>query len=224
MRGLVLLLATAAIPCLAQLDSNTLTVTATRTVALQPDQVVLSVVVGSGPNATLDQIVAALPGTGISATDLVGVTASQPGTIFGPAPLELSWTFPMTAPLAKIKDAIAQLSALALSIGRNQTGLSLSFSVHGVQPSSQVQQAQKCPTTVLIADANAQAQRLADAAQVNLGPILDVSESSVAQGAALLGVLSNVALFNGLASISPYVPIAPSYMSCSTTVKFRSLF
>ena len=223
MRSLALLLAIAAIPCLAQLDSNTLTVTAIRTVTLQPDQVVFSVVVGSGPNATLDQIVQALPGTGISATDLVGVTASQPGTIFGPAPLALSWTFPMTAPLARIKDAITQLNALALSIGRNQSGLSLSFSVYGVQPSSQVQQAQKCPTAVLIADANVQAQRLADTAQVNLGPILEVSDSSVAQGAYPGVSVSGGGPFLGQPFFPLFIPLAPSSMICSTSVKFRGL-
>ena len=52
----------AAAPVFAQLPSNTLTITATRTINLQPDQALFSLSVTSSAATNLGQVVAALSG------------------------------------------------------------------------------------------------------------------------------------------------------------------
>src|ERR1700730_7421267 len=64
----------------AQLDSNSVTVTATRSMTQQPDQVLFGVTVQSGLNTSLDDVVAALQGSGITSANFSGV--STPPLIF----------------------------------------------------------------------------------------------------------------------------------------------
>src|ERR1700682_1639233 len=49
-----------------QLDSNSITITASRNTAVEPDQVVFSVGVSAGLNSSLDDVLAALAGSGIT--------------------------------------------------------------------------------------------------------------------------------------------------------------
>ena len=58
---------------LGQLDSNSVTVTASNSATLQPDQAVFSIVVTSGLNASLDDVVAALQGSGITSANFAGI-------------------------------------------------------------------------------------------------------------------------------------------------------
>jgi uncharacterized protein YggE len=194
-----------------QLDSNSVTVTASRSVNLQGDEALLSVSVSSGTSATLTDIVAALQGTGIAASNLSGVNTSQsfnfvvPGD--SPVPrLTLDWRFSLTVPLPKLKDMIATLTSLQQSIMKNNSGLSLSFAVQGIQVSSQLQQMQACAISDLLSDARAKAQKLADAAGLSVGTVLAMSSAtSTTTGP------SSYAAF-GVASV--YIP------GCSLTVKF----
>ena len=55
------------------MESNTLTISATRSTYLQPDQVVFSLSVSSPVSTGLDQVVAALSGLGITSANLSGV-------------------------------------------------------------------------------------------------------------------------------------------------------
>jgi hypothetical protein len=89
-----------------QLDSDTVTIQASRSVNLTPDQVVFSVSVSAAPTTGLDQIVAALANSGITASNFVGVT----GGTGSQSPLQ--WMFSLVAPLTKIKATIAPLTAL----------------------------------------------------------------------------------------------------------------
>ena len=64
----------------AQLDSNSVTVTASRSSNLQSDEALFSVTVSSSrPATTLDEAVAALQGTGITVSNLAGVSAGSTG-------------------------------------------------------------------------------------------------------------------------------------------------
>ena len=65
-----------AAPIFAQLPPYTLAVSATRSINLQPDQVVFGLTVGSSAAATLDQIVAALSGLGITSSNLLAFLAT----------------------------------------------------------------------------------------------------------------------------------------------------
>ena len=202
----------------AQLDSNSVIVSATRSMTQQPDQVLFGVTVQSGLNTSLDDVVTALQGSGITAANLsavstapayvlVGTGGPQPPTV---TPM-LQWTFALPAPLAKIKDTIATLTGLQQRIAQQTNGLTLSFSVQGTQVSAQLQQSQVCPTSDLLADATAQAQKLAGAAGLSLGGVLSMSG-----GASVPSNVGSAVAIVGALIFTP--PVLPSV--CSMTVKF----
>jgi hypothetical protein len=202
----------------AQLDSNSVTVSATRSLAQQPDQVLFGVTVQSGLNTSLDDVVAALQGSGITAANFSAVTVPFVGNLIPPQPPTvtpmLQWTFALPAPLAKIKDTIATLTGLQQRIAQQNNGLTLSFNVQGTQVSGQLQQSQVCPTSDLLADATAQAQKLAGAAGLSLGAILAISS-----GTSVPGNVGSAVSIAGALIFAP--PVLPSV--CSMTVKFALL-
>ncbi|HEY6390933.1 MAG TPA: hypothetical protein VIX89_06635, partial [Bryobacteraceae bacterium] len=94
----------------AQTDSNSITVTASRSFNLQADQALFSVAVSSGFNVSFEDILGALQGSGIALSNFTGVFTSQGPFILDPAtglPVPaapgLTWSFSMPAPLSKIK-------------------------------------------------------------------------------------------------------------------------
>jgi hypothetical protein len=191
----------------AQLDSNSITVNASRSAALQPDQAVFVVSVQSDLNTSLNDVLAALQGSGITSANFAGVNtvlSFSPGTGPAPAPT-IQWAFDLPIPLTKTKDTVAALTALQQNIAQNNKSLKLSFSIQGTQVSQQLQQSQTCSITDLLTDARTQAQKLADASGVTLGVILAMSSqaSSSAVGAVQLAYLG-------------YSAPAP----CAVTVKF----
>ena len=99
-----------------QLDSNSVTVTASRGVNLRADQAVLGVFVDSGLNASLDDVLAALQGSGITIANFSGVSTAS--AIFVPPPPKLQpppmleWAFGLSVPLSKLKDTFATLTGL----------------------------------------------------------------------------------------------------------------
>src|SRR5947209_2930273 len=112
----------------AQLDPNTITVTASKNPTLTPDQLLFSVSVSSGLNATLDDVLAALAGSGITQSNFSGVStaltcfSTGTGASITPAPT-VDWTFRLPVAFAKMKDTVAMLTALQKSITRNNSGL-----------------------------------------------------------------------------------------------------
>ena len=208
----VLLLA--AVPVFAQLPSNTLTISATRNIVLQPDQLVFGLTVSSNKTTTLEQIVAALSGLGLTAANLTGVDNSTATT--------LQWNFTLAVPIATVTTAINSLVNLQQSIGQNNSGLTLAFFGNGTQVSQKSQQSVSCSNTDLISDAQAQAQKLAAAAGMTLGPVTKLSNtpaSGTAQVAAsfLSGVIS-------VASYSDFLIGTPSSpLTCTLVVQFQLL-
>src|SRR5258708_30463233 len=67
MKRLIALFLVSGCIVLGQSDSNSITITATRTIYAPPDQVLFEVAVDSGLDASLDAVVAALAGSGITA-------------------------------------------------------------------------------------------------------------------------------------------------------------
>lgn len=213
-RSLAFLFACASL-AFAQLDSNSVTVTASRSVTLQPDQITLAIAVDAGFGASLSDILAPLQGIGVTAANLTGVRSIQTFAQLPPVnPLVLvqpavEWTFTLGVPLSQLSNTLTTLAGLQKTIGQNNSGLTLSFQVQGTQVSSQLQQSQNCKLSDVLADARAQAQKLADAAGgVTLGPILAVSSGSV-------GTFSYAALFLYSQVSVPYAP-----PGCTLTVKF----
>jgi uncharacterized protein YggE len=196
-----------------QLDSDTVTIQASRSVNLTPDQVVFAVSVSAGPTTSLDQIVAALASSGITATNFVGVT----GGADNQSPLQ--WLFTLAAPLTKIKATIA-LTVLQQSIAHNNSGLTLMFQVQRTQFSPESIQSQSCAAKDLVAGAQTQAQNVAAAAGLYVGPIVAISDGSSAMPtfAARVGdfLIGNWINPTGLW----YNPTPPG---CSVEVKFKLL-
>jgi hypothetical protein len=161
---------------------------------------------------------AALQGSGITAANFSAVTVPFVGNLIPPQPPTvtpmLQWTFALPAPLAKIKDTIATLTGLQQRIAQQNNGLTLSFNVQGTQVSGQLQQSQVCPTSDLLADATAQAQKLAGAAGLSLGAILAISS-----GTSVPGNVGSAVSIAGALIFAP--PVLPSV--CSMTVKFALL-
>ncbi|MGD0132531.1 MAG: SIMPL domain-containing protein [Bryobacteraceae bacterium] len=213
--GIPLLLAA---PAFGQIESHTVTISATRSLVLQPDQIVLQLTVSSNPSATLDQIVGALSGLGITDANLTGTYNSNPPT--------LTWNFSFTAPLANLTATIGSITKIEQTIAQNNSGLTLTFYIGGTQVSQQLQQAQTCPNSDLISDATAQAQKLASAAGMSLGPILRLSNAPRSQPAEPALVAENATLTGVVGAYSfneiLLTPL-PSPVTCSLSVQFQLL-
>lgn len=203
----------------AQLDSNTITVTASRSANLQPDQAVFAVYVDTTPDVGLDVILGALQPVGITMGNFASVANVQSLSVTPappqPQPPPVEWAFALPVPLAKLKDAAAALTALQSTIGQDGSGLKLSFSVQGAQVAPETQQAQSCVLTDVLADARAQAQRLANAAGLMLGSVLAMSGSTSMSSGNLLAPGAYIGRFYSSS-------IGASYLPCSMTVKFAA--
>jgi hypothetical protein len=214
MRCLWLGILLAAVESLAfgQLDSDTLTVSVSQSFALQPDQVLLSVSLPTPASTGLDELVASLKGSGITAANLSNVSLLREHTLI--------WLFTIAVPLSKIPSTAAQLNAQKIP-----------FYVQGSQVSAESQQAQQCPLPSLMADAKAQAKKLADSAELVVGDILALSggspsilNSGIAVPAALLR--GNIDPTSGapFPAVIPAVAIPPVVRAnCSLVVKFKLL-
>ncbi|MGB6943042.1 MAG: SIMPL domain-containing protein [Bryobacteraceae bacterium] len=197
-------------PVFGQLDPHTITISATRSTYLQPDDAVFSVSASAGAATSLDQVVAALSSLGITSSDLTGVNNTY-------APPNLQWNFNLAVPLSSLTATIGSLTKLQQTITQNNSGLTSTFSVNGTQVSQQLQQSQSCSNSELIADATAQAQKLAAAAGLTLGSIAKLSNGSLPQTYAVL--------YDPL--VGYIVPnnfvLASSPVTCSLVVEFRLL-
>jgi hypothetical protein len=184
----------------AQLDSNTITVTASKNVTETPDQIVFSVQVSAPPDQTLDDVAAAIAGSGITLSDFSGLSTNSGysvGTGIFPvtgAPLNaLTWQFSVAVPFSQMKAEVTALTTLQKTIVQKNNGIAVAFSIQGTEVSTQLQQSQVCTVADLVAGSSTLAQSIAAAAGFNLG---------------------------GIVSMSGYSPAAPQ---CTLTVKFQLL-
>lgn len=197
-----------------QIDSHSITVSASRTANLSADEAVFAVFVDTGLDATLANVIAALQGAGITAANFAGLANAQPQSFNQNQPQPtLEWAFGLPVPLAKTKDTITALTNLQQSVMQLNNGYTLSFQAQGTRVSPQTLQSQPCVVADLIADARAQAQKLADAAGLTLGAVSAVSSyTSSSQGNNLLAGLYISRYSSGGSGIAGAI--------CSATVKF----
>ena len=165
--------------------------------------------VTSGVNAGLDQIVSALAGLGITATNLIGVSNQVPMT--------LQWSFTLVVPFSSLTQTIGAVTKLQQTITANNSGLTLAFGINGTQASPQVRHSQSCSTSNLVADATAQAQKLASAAGLSLGPILKLSNAPSIQPYAVPTIATRVGDFVS----SDFRLGSPLPVTCSLVVEFQ---
>jgi len=203
----------------AQLDSNSVTVTASRTASLQADQVVFAVSVMTGTDVALNDVVAALQSAGITLSNFVGIENTGIIGVFTPTPApqqnqRVQWTFALPVPISKLPDTAAQLNSVQQSVIRNNRNWTMSFNVQGTQVSLPLQQAQVCPIPDLINDARVQAQKLASAAGMTAGSVLAMSSvtSSTQPGSGVYVAGSVGSVISASSFLPPQV--------CTATVKF----
>jgi hypothetical protein len=203
-----------------------ITITATRTNVIQPDQVLIGLNVQSATTAGLEDITGALNGAGISGANFMQVSTflSQTGL---QSQTGLVWSFTLTAPLSKLSATLTQLVSAEQTISGDNSGLTLTFYVEGLQISPQLQQSQPCSQAALLADAQAQAKQVAAAAGVSAGSILSMTEGT--SGAAGLQVAPPGWLVSGDfvagnsvgASFSTSTVATSPQPTCSLTVQFQ---
>jgi uncharacterized protein YggE len=155
-----------------QLDSGTITIQASRSANYTPDQISFNVSVTADPATSLDQVVASLANSGVTAANLSGLSGAQ--DVHSP----LQWSFTLAVPFAKMKATVAALTALQQSIVQDSGGMTLAFGVQGIRYSTASIQSQTCAAKDLFADALAQAQALATAAGLAVGPVVAISDGS----------------------------------------------
>jgi hypothetical protein len=205
----------ASAPLFAQLESHTLTISATRSIVLQPDQIVIGLSVSSTETTSLDQIVGALSGLGITSASLAGI-----GTNYMPPSFQ--WNFTLSVPLSSMTATIGSLSKLQQTIGQSDSGLTLTFMINGTQVSQQLQQSQTCSNADLVSDATAQAQKLAAAAGLTLGPIQRLSKAPLAQPTLAVAETGDFLIGNFTAAFY-FQPSVPTPVTCSLVVVFQML-
>jgi uncharacterized protein YggE len=198
-----------------QFESNSITVTASNNVTLQPDQAIFSVTVTTGLTTGLDDVLTALQGSGITSANLSGVATQNgyfsSGPITQPFPM-LVWSFTLTAPLTNTKTTVASLTTLQQNITKANNGLALSFSIIGTQVSQQLAQSQTCSLSSLLTSATTQAQALATAGGLTLGSILAMSSST--------SNVSSSSSYTGVGAIV-YANVYSTPPPCAITVSFN---
>lgn len=215
MRYLFLLLF--ATPALAQFESNWLEVTASRTMAIQPDVVTVNVSVTAGVTVDMDTVVAALPEP-FTASDFVSA-----GVGFQAVGSGTQWYFSKSFPIASMGSALSALNSAQAKLGKSMT---LTFSIQaGVSTAAKA--ANPCPYGALMSDASTQAQHTASVAGFKLGPVIGLSDGSdlpadqvlVAAsrlGAFLVGDISPAFIFQSVVFTPPVTP-----PTCTLVVRFR---
>jgi uncharacterized protein YggE len=180
--------------------STAISVTATLGQNIQPDQTIFNVSIQSPLTTTFDDLTAALKDSPLTPATFSNVTSVQYSFNNKPPTVALNWLFQLPVPLAGVKDQVAALQALAASLGKAQTTLSLSYMASGPQASAAAQ-TQGCGLSDLISAARTRAQQIAEAANRKPGNISALSFS--------------VATMIGPSATAPYVIPA-----CSLGVTF----
>jgi uncharacterized protein YggE len=158
----------------ANLDANSIVVTATKAVVLVPTDITFMVNVSADLTVTLDQVLAAVD-FGLTAQDLTGISSYPTGPYPPVAPYSrITYLFRLTVPVSKMKETIDKLEKLRKSV---DTNMDLSYSTNMVGPSqAAVADAHDKALPDLVADAKKRAESLAAAAGLKLGNIQAVSE------------------------------------------------
>ena len=249
MRTITLILMAAAVVSAADLDNNTLTVTATRTLNIQPDQALVSVNLVVARDAGLDDVLAKLNGTGITAANLTSVSQVLGSTAAAGGPYS-EWMFSVQVPFSNLKSTLAALIQAQASLGQISGSNALSYYISGTQVSADAQAAQPCPFTALVSDARRQADTMAAAAGMRTGAITTVSDGTSVETtgatAAAIAVPTSAcrigdfsALYGTIVSSPALIPVASPGLSagvvtipvpciatfpqpsCSLTVQFK---
>ncbi len=199
------------------LDSNSITVSVSRSTTLRAEQANFAMSVRSGLDSNLTAIVSALTAAGIQQGDFAGVydfstftniTFRDPGEV-----RELNWQFSYSVPFSKLNETLNSLAASAIKVSSANPRLTMSFSLSGSTVSdASIAEARRKLLPGLMDDARKQAGLLADAGGLAVGQVLAITDGgSYAYSSSVIPVFS------------VGVVASPNYAaSQSITVKFAA--
>ena len=188
---------------------NAITISASRTINVPPDMATIYAYVEDGAITTVDGAVAALPGSGFTAANLVNFYATSQS---GPPPVE--WEFFMAVPLSKIAGTLTALQ----NAGSQNTAVT--FGVSGTQLSPQLMAAQDCSYASLLNDAQAQARQVTAAAGISLNELISVGEAGSAIQAGTVGYFGQLSIGVIYDPLTGY-PNSPSQpISCTLVAQY----
>lgn len=205
---LTAMISAAMFTAVAQVQSNTLTIGASRPFALSPDQAIISVYVRSGSAVGADAVFAAVAPVGLSPANLQYVQSTRDPD----SNMSLDWTFSLPVSFPKVKSTLDALRFIQQALTRDTGAISLTFSLTGARSSPEQQP--QCPYQDLLSDAQAESEKLADAAQLRAGPIVSLSD---ARGAPTL------AAYNIVAVPAALLDFGPPVRTCTLVVEFQLL-
>jgi hypothetical protein len=199
-----MLLATVESLAFGQLDSDTLTVSVSQSVNLQPDQIVFGIIQIAPPDRSLDEILASLKAAGITQASFSTVS-SVPGSP------DLHWLFTMAVPLSKMQ-------AISLEL----TAQKILFSVQGLQVSDELLRAQQCSIPSMFAEIRTQARNITDAAELVVGEVLAISQENPQVGLQQKQPNGTI-LVARLSLFQPVLTPSAAPVNCFLTVQFKLL-
>jgi hypothetical protein len=208
--AILLLLASAA--AFAQLDNDTITITALQATPAQTDQVSVSICLVAEIGTGLSEVLAPLQSLGISERNLVAA-GSSPGSYCpyreASEKVYVWWQFAYSAPLKTIQQTFAALARTKASLGPR---LSLGYGV-----GTDWSQTQECAVPTLLSQARRQAENIAAAAGLRVGAVVALSDGTVDPSYAGLG--AQVATPPGAPLIDQILTAPP----CQVIAQFKLL-
>jgi len=175
----------------------------------------------------LRQVLQEVQSLGIAANNhsAVSTTASTvqipiPGIVALPDTPSLIWSFSLTSRFSQFQQTLAQLRAASIPHPDKKSNFTISFSIVSASANqASMDEAANRALPDLIADARARAKRLADAAGLTVGVVLNLSDGQSSLGTGILALSSAdiLRLTTGLGGfISPKLTV-------SVTVRFALL-
>jgi hypothetical protein len=153
-----------------------ISVSVNRTVTLTADEAVFTVVVSTGLDVTADQATQALQSAGLQNLTVSGVGLGQPYSYPEPSAAQTYYQFTFTMPASNLKDAAKKLEAIRTAPPEIIASLQYAATVNA--SAATLEAARQTVLPQLLAEAQKKAQFLAASANVKLGAIKGVNESS----------------------------------------------
>jgi hypothetical protein len=193
MRIFSLILLCCAAACAQSIDG--LSVSVTRTVTLPADEAAFTVLVSGALDVTADQVLQALQTAGLQNLSVTGTGLGQTYSYPEPSAVQVVYQVNFTVTAAALKDAAKKLEALRLAPPQPLTGLQYTAVVN--TGASTIETSRQTVLPQLLLEAQKKAQFLATSANVKLGAIKGVSESSYGTYALVSGWFSSLQTVTG---------------------------
>lgn len=157
-------------------QNNAITVTVSRNVDLSPDAIFFALAIVTDPDITLDQVLEAAQGLGLTAQSLTSVNLQQ----YGPSPgqTRLAYAFTLSVAYSKFKDTNDKLATVRRTMAAATPPMDLQVYAISISPSDAGRdQARQGLLGPLFGDARTRADQLAKAAGVELSGVVGVTEA-----------------------------------------------